>query len=124
MATLTKKTSTANSKLPIIVCEYHQDVIQFIHRHIARKKLPFSCIKMVHLDSHPDLAYPTHLRADDCFVKETLYDNLDIADWILPLMYQGHLGSLVWVKPPWAKQIDEVKTLFDVGKDKETGKLK
>ena len=42
MASLTKKTSTKKTgKIPVVVCEYHQDVIQFIHRYIVRKKLPF-----------------------------------------------------------------------------------
>ena len=42
MASLTKKTSTKKTgKISVVVCEYHQDVIQFIHRYIVRKKLPF-----------------------------------------------------------------------------------
>ena len=81
-------------------------------------------IKMVHLDSHPDLAYPDSLRADDCFDKTILYDQLDIADWILPLAYQGHLRHLVWVHPPWAQQIGDVKSSFSVGKHTQNGKLK
>ena len=47
MASLTKKRSTRNvEKIPIVVCEYHQEVIQFIHRFIARKKLPFKGMTM------------------------------------------------------------------------------
>ena len=84
----------------------------------------FPGIKMIHLDSHPDLAYPEHLLADDCFHKGTLYEQLDIADWILPLMYQGHLRDLIWVRPPWAKQIDDLETPFKIGKHKADGKLK
>ena len=42
MASLTKRKRVEKTgKLQIVVCEYHQDVIQFIHRFIARKKLPF-----------------------------------------------------------------------------------
>ncbi|XP_066933984.1 UPF0489 protein C5orf22 homolog [Clytia hemisphaerica] len=125
MASLSKRKSIEKAgKLQIVVCEYHQDVIQFIHRFVARKKLPFKGIKMIHLDSHPDLAYPDHLLADDCFHKGTLYDQLDIADWILPLMYQGHLQDLIWVRPPWAEQIDDLETPFKIGKHRGDGKLK
>ena len=79
---------------------------------------------MVHLDSHPDLAYPDSLEADDCFDKDILYDQLDIADWILPLAYQGHLRHLVWIHPPWAQQIGDVKSSFVVGKHAQNRKLK
>ena len=56
------------------------------------------------------------------FLK-VLYDNLDIADWILPMVYQGHLRHLVWVHPPWAQQIPDVQTDFFVGKNKENEQL-
>merc|ERR1740124_1394848 len=108
-ATSSKLTKVATSKpksIPLVVCEYHQEVLQYIHRLIARKKLPFNSIKMVHFDSHPDLSYPHRLSADDCFNKEKMYYDLDIADWILPLMYAGHIDHLIWVKPPWANQIE------------------
>lgn len=117
-------TTKKSQKIPVIVCEFHQEVLQYIHRLIARKKLPFSGIKMVHFDSHPDLAYPDRLSADDCFCKEKMYYDLDIADWILPLMYAGHLNDLVWVKPPWADQIPEKELSFSVGKESETGYLR
>ena len=80
---------------------------------------------MVHLDSHPDLAFPDTLIADDCFDKTTLYEHIDIADWILPLAYQGHLRHVVWVRPPWARQIEDlVNTPFKIGKHSDNGKLK
>lgn len=119
-----KKQRSLGTDIQVVVCEYHQEVIQYIHRYIAKKKLPFSGLKMIHFDSHPDLAFPKDLNAEDCFNKEILYNDLDIADWILPLMYEGHLRDVIWIKPPWASQIDNLRTTFHVGKCKESGKLK
>ena len=110
--------------IPVVVCEFHQEVLAHIHRFVARKRLPFNGLKMIHFDSHPDLAFPNHLLAEDCFCKEKMYNDLEIADWILPLMYAGHLKSLIWVKPPWANQIPDVQTTFAVGKDKSSEKLR
>ena len=53
-----------------------------------------------------------------------MYNDLDIADWILPLMYAGHLRHLYWVKPPWANQIAEKTLHFAVGKEVNTGLMK
>lgn len=114
----------AVKKIPVVICEFHQEVLQYIHRNIAQKKLPFHNVNMIHFDSHPDLAYPSNLSADDCEIKERMYNDLEIADWILPLMYMKHLNSLLWVKPPWAKQIREGEFLFDVGKERGTNKLR
>jgi len=112
------------SSIPIVVCEFHQEVLEYIHRYVARKKLPFSRLLMIHFDAHPDLAYPNELNADDCYSKEKMYNDLEIADWILPLMYMKHLDRLLWVKPEWARQIDDIETKFYIGKEKKTGKLR
>ena len=109
--------------VPVVICEFHQEVLPFIHRNIARKKLPFSNLNMVHFDSHPDLAFPRSLKAEDCFNKDLMYDKLEIADWIMPLAYTGHLSSVTWVKPPWAKQIRDLCELITVGEMKDSKKL-
>ena len=110
--------------VPVVVCEYHQEVLQYIHRFIASKKLPFTKLKMIHLDSHPDLGFPKNLVAQDCYNKEKMYNNLEIADWILPLMYSGHLEKLIWLKPPWAEQIPNCKSTFVVGEEKYSKNLR
>ncbi|XP_065676613.1 UPF0489 protein C5orf22 homolog isoform X1 [Hydra vulgaris] len=112
------------SAIPVVICEYHHEVLQYIHRSIASKKLSYANLKMVHLDSHPDLGFPKHLLAQDCYNKEVMYNNLEIADWILPLMYCGHLEKLIWLKPPWAEQIPNCTTFFVVGEDKDTKGLR
>lgn len=110
--------------IPVVVCEFHQEVLEFIHRYIATKRLPYENLKMVHFDSHPDLAFPHRLCAEDCYSKEKMYNDLDIADWILPLVYAGHLRYLTWVKPPWAKQIEDTVVDVNVGEEHINGKLR
>eukprot|EP00795_Rhopilema_esculentum_P001581 gene1581-16033_t len=80
--------------LPVVICEWHQHVLPHIHRGIASRHLPAHCIKMIHFDAHPDLTFPLTKSADDCFEKSILYDELEIADWILPLFYEGHMDKV------------------------------
>ena len=106
-------------KLPVIICEWHQQVLPHIHRAIATRYLPENGLKMLHFDSHPDLTFPINLPAEECFKKESLYEEVEIADWILPLVYEGHLDHVVWIKPPWANQIKDGDWAVSVGENKE-----
>jgi hypothetical protein len=50
---------------------------------------------------------------------------LSIENWILPLVYAGHIDEIFWLKPPWADQLQEISDLkFGVGKHKETGEIR
>ena len=109
------------SKLPIWICENHDEVLYYIHRAIASRHIPFEGITVLHFDSHPDLTVPVKMAADTVFEQERLYEEISIADWILPAVYAGHVHRVVWVKPPWADQIREGVFQFKVGKHKETG---
>ncbi|OQR92864.1 UPF0489 protein C5orf22-like [Achlya hypogyna] len=101
--------------LPVYVVDDH-------HHAIRRRLLPFSNVTIVHLDAHPDLAFPRSIPAATIFAPEALYDALDasdagIASFLLPLAYAGHLRHLVWVKPPWATQMATGDHEFLVGTD-------
>ena len=118
-----KKSSTT----PVHIVEDHHSVLPIIHRAIAQKLLPFCNISMLHFDSHPDLLEPdVELAESDFFCKDKLYNSLDIATWITPLIYEGHIGAIVWVKPPWSHQIEESAEWRElaVGYDKVSKKLK
>ena len=111
-------------KLPVIICEWHQHVLPHIHRGIASRHLPSTGLNMLHFDAHPDLTFPLTMPASACFDKEALYDRIEIADWILPLCYEGHLHKVTWMRPEWADQIKDGKYFVKVGEDKKSGCLR
>lgn len=81
--------------------------------------------RLVHFDGHPDLLLPKDLLADDVFCKDRFTsDSVDIAEWILPLVYAGHIRTIVWIKPYWCCQIDDGTYSFHVGKHRASGKMR
>ena len=55
-----------------------------------------------------------------CFV----FRNVSIENWIMPLIYAGHIDVILWVKPPWCTQIEDKSIHFYVGKCVSTGTLR
>ena len=49
---------------------------------------------------------------------------VSIENWIMPAVYAGHFSSIVWVKPVWAKQIEEGLHHFEVGRTKDTNEIR
>ncbi|XP_078688996.1 UPF0489 protein C5orf22 homolog [Branchiostoma floridae x Branchiostoma belcheri] len=101
---------------PVWVVEDHNDALYYIYRAIGSHHLPLHGVTMVHLDSHPDMLIPWKMPADTVFDRQELFNALSIENWILPAAYAGHLDCVVWVKPPWAEQIQEQTLSFYIGK--------
>ena len=52
-----------------------------------------------------------------------LYDNVNIAAWLMPLVYAEHVSQVVWLKPPWCSQIPDGRHVLTVGKRRADGRL-
>ena len=53
------------------------------------------------------------------------FSELSIENWILPLVYAGHIDEIYWLKPPWADQLHDTSCLsFSIGKCTETGEIR
>ncbi|XP_013401052.1 UPF0489 protein C5orf22 homolog [Lingula anatina] len=109
--------------IPVVVVENHNEALPHIYRSIGSKHLPLKGITLIHLDAHPDLLIPKDITADQVFDKEKLFESLSIENWIIPAVYAGHITDIVWVKPPWAHQMEDQETVCCVGKHKTTKKM-
>ncbi|XP_035678922.1 UPF0489 protein C5orf22 homolog [Branchiostoma floridae] len=118
------KTLKKYRNTPVWVVEDHNDALYYIYRAIGSHHLPLHGVTMVHLDSHPDMLIPWKMPADTVFNREELFNTLSIENWILPAAYAGHLDCVVWVKPPWAEQIQEQTVSFYIGKHRTSGTIR
>ena len=115
--------------IPVFVVEQHHEALQKLHYCIRRRHCGFSGISVVHCDAHPDLTIPADMPADLCRQPKELYAALDespggIAEWLLPAAFAGHLDRVLWLKPPWARQIADGRERVTVGRERGTGRLR
>lgn len=99
----------SSTRLRCHVVDDHCDALKHIHAAIRRRALPFASLAMMHFDAHPDLMVTPDMPAEICFSPRDLYQALGtaeggIAEWILPMVFQGHLSKLWWIRPKWAHQ--------------------
>ncbi|GAB5035147.1 upf0489 protein c5orf22 homolog [Nannochloropsis oceanica] len=138
MATKTRPLATVNRKrrqrttprpLEVHVVEDHADALEHLYNSIGAKRTPFSNLKWVHFDSHPDLTLPRALTASTVRDPEALYEVLfesegGNAEFILPAVFAGHVTKVAWVRPPWARQLPDGLYNFHVGVEKASSCLR
>nr|CAB3227130.1 UPF0489 protein C5orf22 homolog [Phallusia mammillata] len=112
------------NEMPIHVVEYHNEALEHIYRAIGSKYLPFEHLVLVHFDAHPDLGIPDDIIAPSVFDKYELFAKVSIESWIMPAVYAGHINTIIWLKPRWAKQFRDGVYQFSIGKDPTSEKLR
>lgn len=123
---LTKKNvpSKRFDKIPIYVVEEHNDALQFIYSAIGGKKLPVEGTTLLHLDAHPDMLIDRKLKGEEARSGRNLLPLLQIENWIVPAVSAGHINRVLWLRPPWAKQITDGSRVINVGDQPDTGLLR
>lgn len=111
-------------QLPVHVVEEHNNALQHILRAVGSKHLPFTHNLLIHFDSHPDLLIPADLKASEVFNVPDMLEKLSIENWILVAAYAGQISTIVWVKPPWASQIEDGHYTFLIGEQRGTENIR
>ena len=121
---LNKINLKSSDKFNIYVVEDHNNALNKIYKDIGSKRLNLNNLTMIHFDSHPDLGIPNDLNADLVINKDTLLNRLSIENWILPAVYAGHLKTIIWIRPPWATQINTGRYNLIIGKHLTTNLIR
>ncbi|OWZ22509.1 hypothetical protein PHMEG_0002796 [Phytophthora megakarya] len=113
----------------VVVVDDHHHCLPDIHLAIRQRRLPFSEIHVLHVDAHPDLSFPAAVDASVIFQPDSLYELLDksvagIAEFLLPLVFAGHVNQISWLKPSWATQMPNgAYKQLAIGKRKSNGAM-
>ena len=106
--------------VPVFIVEEHSEALLCLQRSMRRGLLPMSGIQMIHYDAHPDLSIPQKLTPAVVYNPQELLETLrntesGIAEWMMPLVYAGHVNRIVWVRPLWSTQLANGEYTIQVG---------
>jgi len=104
----------------LVVVDDHDEVLEEIHGVIRSLEAPLQNLAMIHFDAHPDLSVPKHMSAKTVFQPEVLYEHLassdgGISEWIIPLVFGGHVCTVWWVRPHFTESIPDGHHEFLIG---------
>ncbi len=83
--------------LPVHVAEDHHDVMWPVYRAMATRHLAEQGQVWLHIDSHPDLLLPPDFPPAAATDLTELRARLDIASFLLPAVFAGHIRTIVWL---------------------------
>ena len=90
--------------IPLIIIEEHHQAFTVWQEASGRGIIPPAGNALLHTDTHDDLVQggiPTSIHAlpeDSQGIADYTYQNLGIANFIIPQLYQGLLGEVAWLK--------------------------
>lgn len=84
----------------IIIEEHHEEVIH-LYKHIKKNQIK-SPISLIHVDEHADMFSPIISEKKLQFnslkdVKEMVYEELRISDFLLTLFYNNMINEVLWI---------------------------
>ncbi|CAH8558096.1 unnamed protein product [Heterobilharzia americana] len=110
--------------ISVVVVEGHNEALNYIYRAIGSKMIPFSGLKLLHFDSHPDMGVPDVDCSEILRDPQQLMKKVSIENWITPMVYAGHIDHVIWMHPSWSRQLLNRKpTCYSIGEDLCTKRL-
>ncbi|CAH8500541.1 unnamed protein product [Schistosoma turkestanicum] len=104
--------------ISVVIVERHNEALNYIYRAIGSKTIPFSGLKLLHFDSHPDMGVPDIDCSEILRDPEQLMKKVSIESWITPMIYAGHVDHVIWMHPTWSRQLLNRKpTYYSIGED-------
>lgn len=107
--------------IPFFTIEEHHEAFRVWHYAISRGLLPESGNILLHVDTHDDLL-PPHSCADlsileryplsDEQVFHFTYQQLSIASFIIPALFQNLFRKMIWLKPQPAVEATQPRAVY------------
>ena len=124
---------TLCKEIPLCIVNDHSDIVPFILACIRAKKLPATGSPILHFDAHPDMAVPTpvdlsydsvqHFKDPRSLFYDVLSSEGCIGEFLIPMLYQRWISSVIWVRSPWSKQIPDGCHEFYIGNEYTSGRV-
>eukprot|EP00667_Euglena_gracilis_P011191 EG_transcript_11420 len=115
--------AAARPRLAVHVVDNHDVALQPLCAAWQGGRLPRQGLSLLHFDSHPDMGLATFEPAlvsslhNGTYPVPELRGAVDVATWLLPLVYAGHVSTVVWVCGAWCQQMEPGTYALCLGRD-------
>lgn len=101
----------------LYLCESHHHVLPFWIRAGRKGLIPGQGARVVHIDSHPDMAPPRRTLPGETPSNSTdLLDYTDISTYQLCAGWLGVASHIEWIAPEWSGQLPPGERKLSIGK--------